>query len=66
MRTLLFWTKNANFLTKKEGGKPYLRILSAKIRTAQKCIQELKTCMRETCTFSKKFPKSVIREYEKA
>ena len=31
-------------LTKKDGGNPYLRMLSAKTRTAQKCIQELKTC----------------------
>lgn len=31
-------------LTKKDGGNPYLKMLSAKTRTAQKCIHELKTC----------------------
>lgn len=29
--------------TKKDGGRPYLRMLSVNTRTAQKCIQELKT-----------------------
>lgn len=32
------------WITKNDGGNPYLKMLSAKIRTAQKCIQELKTC----------------------
>lgn len=35
-------------LTKNDGGKPYLRMLSAKIRTAQKCIQEVKTYRKVT------------------
>lgn len=32
-----------SLITKNDGGKPYLRMLSAKTRTAQKCIQEMKT-----------------------
>ena len=31
-------------ITRNDGGRPYLRMLSTKIRTAQKCIQELNTC----------------------
>lgn len=49
---MLSWTIMENYninsaFTKKDGGNPYLRILSEKIRTAQKCIQELKTCIRQ-------------------
>ena len=40
--------ENKSVYTKKDGGRPYLRTLSAKTRTAQKCIQELKTYRRET------------------
>lgn len=32
------------YITKNDGGNPYLKMLSAKMRTAQKCIQEVKTC----------------------
>jgi hypothetical protein len=39
--------------TKNDGGNPYLRMLSAKTRTAQKCIQELKTCRSWTCLVNK-------------
>uniref|UniRef100_A0A2P2KZY7 Uncharacterized protein n=1 Tax=Rhizophora mucronata TaxID=61149 RepID=A0A2P2KZY7_RHIMU len=37
------FTEGAKTQAKKDGGNPYLRMLSAKTRTAQKCIQELKT-----------------------
>lgn len=44
-----------SLITKKDGGKPYLRILSAKTRTAQKCIQELKTCKQKINQVKHKF-----------
>jgi hypothetical protein len=34
----------AEQITRNDGGRPYLRMLSTKMRTAQKCIQELNTC----------------------
>lgn len=33
-----------SIITRKDGGRPYRRMLSVKTLTAQKCIQELKTC----------------------
>lgn len=42
--------KRGSITTRKDGGRPYRRILSLKTRTAQKCIQELKTCNRTNLT----------------
>jgi len=36
--------------TRKDGGKPYLNMLSVNTRTAQKCIHELKTCVKASST----------------
>lgn len=39
--------------TKKDGGRPYLRMLSVNTRTAQKCIQELKTFRKQKSKINK-------------
>ena len=37
-------TTTAEQITRNDGGRPYLRMLSTNTHTAQKCIQELNTC----------------------
>lgn len=56
--------------TKNDGGKPYLRMLSAKMRTAQKCIQELNTCkdnhkteVREKLVNEREFYPQIMTEW---
>ena len=41
-------SQKAEQITRNDGGRPYLRMLSTKIRTAQKCIQELNTCTKNS------------------
>lgn len=53
--------EKCNLITKNVGGNPYLRILSTDTRTAQKCIQEVKTCRR----FNQFRSSGCIRNYQK-